>query len=463
MEPATRRYRALIAVVAYHLAGDRVARWPDGGYGVPAPYLDALRRAGARTAIVSPGEEGDPEELLEPFDGLLLVGGGDVDPARYGAEPDTEHNYGVEPDRDAFEIALLQRRRPTAPAHPLHLPRDAGHERRVRGHAAPAPARDARAPPARRAARGHRDAARGRRPNRGTLLSATTKSGPLACSSHHHQGVDRVGDGTRRDGTQPRRAGRGDRAPEAPTGTTPSTRRGCSACSGTRRRRPPTDPAQQSLFDAFVNLARLARPTRAAPASPSGRSREYGLADPTHRGPTGSSAEADADRRGAAGRARRADRPRRLHVGAGLAGQAVSSTSSSRSSRWSRATPTSTRSSRSATDWAPDGYDDTHEFFSLGRGRRRARREPPRDARPAATGSGGIWPSATRSAPTRRPRPRTRRSSGDLAAAHPRDIVRYVQGKSDFIRAVEDRAAERGGLVPDNRQGRTSALRRFPG
>ena len=63
-------YRPLIAVVAYHLADDRVARWPDGGYGVPAPYLEALRRAGARTAILAPGEDGEPEELLEPFDGL---------------------------------------------------------------------------------------------------------------------------------------------------------------------------------------------------------------------------------------------------------------------------------------------------------------------------------------------------------------------------------------------------------
>ena len=55
----------------------------------------------------APGEEGTPEELLEPFDALLLVGGGDVDPARYGAEPG-EHLYGIEPDRDEFEIALLR-------------------------------------------------------------------------------------------------------------------------------------------------------------------------------------------------------------------------------------------------------------------------------------------------------------------------------------------------------------------
>ena len=100
-----------------------MARWPDGGYGVPAPYLEALRRAGARTAILSPGEQGEPEELLDPFDGLVLVGGGDVDPARYGAEPDTAHNYGVEPDRDAFEIALLLAADRLHLPDPVHLPR----------------------------------------------------------------------------------------------------------------------------------------------------------------------------------------------------------------------------------------------------------------------------------------------------------------------------------------------------
>ena len=100
-------YRPLIAVVGYHLAPGRVTRWPDGGYGVPGPYIDALRRSGARVLIVSPGETNDPEEILAPFDGLLLVGGGDVDPPRYGGDATVEHTYGVEPDRDQLEIDLL--------------------------------------------------------------------------------------------------------------------------------------------------------------------------------------------------------------------------------------------------------------------------------------------------------------------------------------------------------------------
>ena len=187
-------YRGLVAVVAYHLGDDRVARWPRGGYGVPGPYIECLRRAGARTAIVSPGEAGDPEELLEPFDGLLLVGGGDIDPGRYGGTADQDHLYGVESDRDELEIAmLLAADRLAIPTlcicrgmqvmnvafggslHP-HLPDIPG----MLEHGVPVldtqSLHDVRVQPESR-------------------LYATTKSSSLASSSHHHQGVDRVGDG----------------------------------------------------------------------------------------------------------------------------------------------------------------------------------------------------------------------------------------------------------------------------
>src|SRR6185503_5581585 len=45
-------------------------------------YLDAL--AGAVPAILDPSQPVDVG-VLSRFDGLLLLGGGDVDPARYGA------------------------------------------------------------------------------------------------------------------------------------------------------------------------------------------------------------------------------------------------------------------------------------------------------------------------------------------------------------------------------------------
>ena len=186
-------YRPLIAVVAYHLADDRVPRWPDGGYGVPAPYLEALRRAGARTAIIAPGEEGEPEALLEPFDGLVLVGGGDVHPSTYGADPDTEHLYGVERDRDVFEIGLVHA------ADRLHVPTlcicrgmqimNIAFGGTLHQHL---PDMDGLLPhgvPVENTESLHPVT-----PEPRTLLSATTKSGPLMCSSHHHQGVDRVGE-----------------------------------------------------------------------------------------------------------------------------------------------------------------------------------------------------------------------------------------------------------------------------
>ena len=185
----------LIAVAAYHLAEDRVARWPRGGYGVPAPYVDRVRAAGGRTAILAPGEPGEPEELLGPFDGLLLVGGGDVEPSRYGGETD-DSVYGTEPDRDAFEVGLIHAAAATrTPALCIcrgmqvlnvafggslhrHLPDLPG----LLAHGVPID---------------DTESLHDVRVEAGTLLHDATGAATLACSSHHHQGVDRVGDGLR--------------------------------------------------------------------------------------------------------------------------------------------------------------------------------------------------------------------------------------------------------------------------
>ena len=45
--------------------------------------------------------------MLEGFDGLMVTGGLDVDPARYGEAPHPA-TYGCEPDTDEWELALLQ-------------------------------------------------------------------------------------------------------------------------------------------------------------------------------------------------------------------------------------------------------------------------------------------------------------------------------------------------------------------
>ncbi len=435
-EPAARRYRALIAVVAYHLDGSRVARWPDGGYGVPAPYLDALRRAGARTAIVSPGEEGDPEELLEPFDGLLLVGGGDVDPARYGAEPDTEHNYGVEPDRDAFEIMLLRA------ADRLHLPTlcicrgmqimNVAFGGTLHQHL---PAIDAllqHGVPLEGSETLHEVV-----PEPGTLLSATTKAGPLACSSHHHQGVDRVGDGLvvtgrSRDGLV--------EAIELPgaDGNDVEQTTWMLGVQWHPEETAASDLSQQALFDVFVNLARW-RGQLAPPGEPFGRSHEYGLAEPDPSWPE--RYEAEATRIVGAlppGLVDRID-----HIGStsvpGLPAKPYIDIQLSVTTIVPRA-PYLGPLVGLGYHWKPDGHDDAHEFFSLDEG------DGQRAVNLHVTLAGSDWERrhlAFRDA---------LRADADTAAEyaalkrqlaedHPRDIVRYVQGKSDFIRSVEERAS----------------------
>lgn len=97
----------LIAVAAYRLPRGRITGWDATAIAVPEYYLDAVKRAGGRPALIS-GPDTDPAEaVLEPFDGLLVVGGGDVDPSKYGAKAHPKI-YGTDPQRDEFEFGLVR-------------------------------------------------------------------------------------------------------------------------------------------------------------------------------------------------------------------------------------------------------------------------------------------------------------------------------------------------------------------
>jgi len=243
--------RPLVAVAAYHLAGDRVARWPDGGYGVPAPYLDGLRRAGARTAILAPGETGEAEEVLAPFDALLLVGGGDVDPARYGAAPDTEHNYGVEEDRDVFETALLHA------AHRLRLPTlcicrgmqvlNVAFGGTLHQHLPAMPALVPHGVPL-DDSRALHDVSSAAASRLRDCVGETARS----CSSHHHQGVDRVGDGLVATGWS------SDDLVEAIELVDPDEPGWMLGVQWHPEETAADDPAQQALFDTLVRAGQPA-------------------------------------------------------------------------------------------------------------------------------------------------------------------------------------------------------------
>jgi putative glutamine amidotransferase len=69
-------------------------------------YLASVERSGARARVLEVSES--PRAVIDTIDGVLLTGGGDVDPVFYGQErhPST---YDAEPGRDEFEIDLARR------------------------------------------------------------------------------------------------------------------------------------------------------------------------------------------------------------------------------------------------------------------------------------------------------------------------------------------------------------------
>jgi len=71
-------------------------------------YVRAIMDAGGMPVVIANGEPSDAADALDRFDALVVPGGGDVDPAAYGATPATGHLYGIRPEADAFEIALVQ-------------------------------------------------------------------------------------------------------------------------------------------------------------------------------------------------------------------------------------------------------------------------------------------------------------------------------------------------------------------
>ena len=70
-------------------------------------YHARVREAGGEPVDLHPGIETSPERLIEGLDGLVISGGGDVNPSRYGQEPHPETD-GVDDGRDALEVGLLR-------------------------------------------------------------------------------------------------------------------------------------------------------------------------------------------------------------------------------------------------------------------------------------------------------------------------------------------------------------------
>jgi putative glutamine amidotransferase len=159
-------------------------------------YVDAVQRAGGLAVMLPPDPVlvEDPSQVLALIDGLVLAGGADIDPASYGqaAHPET---VGAVPERDVFEIALA--RAAIEQDMPLlgicrgmqlinvarggtllqHLPERFGHHEH------------------RRVAGSFDGADHDVQVREGTLAMRVLGESPHGTKSHHHQGVDRLGEG----------------------------------------------------------------------------------------------------------------------------------------------------------------------------------------------------------------------------------------------------------------------------
>jgi putative glutamine amidotransferase len=169
--------------------------WDQRAMLLPSNYVDAVHAAGGLALMLPPDPTlaDDPSEALDLIDGLMLAGGADIDPSFYGQSAHSE-TVGSVPERDVFEIAMvrgaIERDLPVlgicrgmqlinvalgGSLH-QHLPESHGHgeHRRVLGSFDGAD---------------HYVELR-----EGTLAARVAGESHHATKSHHHQGVDRLGD-----------------------------------------------------------------------------------------------------------------------------------------------------------------------------------------------------------------------------------------------------------------------------
>ena len=95
----------VIGITSY----DDTAAWHDWNARaalLPYAYVDAVRRSGGRPVLLPPGGDADEASLtVAHLDGLVVPGGPDIDPARYG-QPRHPQTQPAGPIRDAWDLAV---------------------------------------------------------------------------------------------------------------------------------------------------------------------------------------------------------------------------------------------------------------------------------------------------------------------------------------------------------------------
>jgi gamma-glutamyl-gamma-aminobutyrate hydrolase PuuD len=85
--------------------------WHQSADLLPTTYADAVVEVGGVPLLLPPAAVTDAGgaagTVLTALDGLVLAGGSDIDPERYGADRDPQC-HPPHPDRDAWELALVR-------------------------------------------------------------------------------------------------------------------------------------------------------------------------------------------------------------------------------------------------------------------------------------------------------------------------------------------------------------------
>ncbi|MFI9173472.1 gamma-glutamyl-gamma-aminobutyrate hydrolase family protein [Streptomyces lincolnensis] len=99
--------RPLIGVSTYLESGARWGVWELEAALLPAGYPRLVQRAGGLAAMLPPDVPEQAAATVARLDGLVIAGGPDVEPVRYGAERDP-HTGPPARERDAWELALIR-------------------------------------------------------------------------------------------------------------------------------------------------------------------------------------------------------------------------------------------------------------------------------------------------------------------------------------------------------------------
>lgn len=97
--------RPVIGLSSYRETA-RWGAWEQPADLLPAEYARAVGAAGGVPVLLPPSDPTVAVEVVDRLDGLVISGGADVAPQRYGEAPG-EHTVSWRDDRDAWELALL--------------------------------------------------------------------------------------------------------------------------------------------------------------------------------------------------------------------------------------------------------------------------------------------------------------------------------------------------------------------